>query len=585
VAVVRSGRWRAAEVLAVAILLLGAGLLRAHALDLPGPNPDEFLYALPGLQLSLGDPVRAYVVEVGGQALPVALDGYLGGLPIYVHWLVNHLTAFPLRFRLVNIAYALIAIGFTYGFARAFLGVRAAIYAAVLMATMPSLVFFSRIGEAANFLRLVWIAVGLFYGYRWAVTREWRALYGASLAMGLGLSTRLETVWWMIAVVGYLVVLDRARLGAVAALLQTHRRQAGVALLWVVIGASLLIAYNLQTGGGTLRQVGQSLPATQAGHHNLALAQNAVTRVRHLRTLLAGSHIWGMRASYRNRALALVFCAAVVALLAMAVAGRIRRRPDRKAEFLLFVLAAVLVQSTFSVTTINVMHLLIIMPVPVLILAKALDLPPVRLIGAAAVAVLALVNLRADALYYQHLASDGGRGVYSPGIYRFVDDLERRGVTRVVGCDWGIAWQVYYLSFGRIKFTEIAGFSPRVPASFSRELETALSRSETHFIFRAPRYAVFPREAAFLAYVRAAGLEYRRRVVSDRHGPLFIEYEITERDHGARPGLQPAVGARGTWASVRAPRTARRPSRSPARSLEPRRWATCSISPASLHVS
>src|SRR5690242_790357 len=74
------------------LILVAAFALRIRMLRLPGPNPDGLLYAIEGERLRVGDPTWAVSVPVAGHRLPVGLDGYQGGFPIYVHWFVSLLT-------------------------------------------------------------------------------------------------------------------------------------------------------------------------------------------------------------------------------------------------------------------------------------------------------------------------------------------------------------------------------------------------------------------------------------------------------------------------------------------------------------
>ena len=516
-------------------ILLCSLIIRAYVLHLPGPNPDELLYAFPAEMLRIGDPVWAATFHIARHPMPAGLDGYQGGFPIYIHWFISELTDYPLRFRAINILYALMMIGFTYFFTLGFISKSAALFSALMLATMPSLVFFSRIGEIAIFLRIMLATAVLYCFYRWSTQRSWHAFYAGSLALGLGISTRLEIIWWVVAAFTYLAVLDRTRLRRDMYAFWAHKVRALIGVACFLAGSSLFITYNVITKGGTITQIAQNFGHTQAGHNNMELFSNLIKRINHLFELLDGSNIWGMSTTYRNGLFSLAFAIAFMVLLAIAIAARLRRQPEHKIEFLISLLVLMLIESTFSVSTINVMHILILMPVPVLILVKFLDLIPWRTASVLTAAALLAGNLWVDARYYDTLRQVGGRGIYSTRAYSFAKELEQMGVAKVFACDWGLARLVYYFSQGRIKVEEIFGYSRDIPPTFYYGLAAALQQPNTFFLFYAPTYSTFERQQAFLDYLRKHGLTYQERVFQDNYGPIYLLYKVPLKEE---PGIK-----------------------------------------------
>jgi len=474
----------------------------------------------------VGDPVWAATFRIGNHLLPAGLDGYQGGFPIYIHWFISELTDYPLRFRAVNVLYALVMIGFTYFFTKAFISKSAALLSALFLATLPSLVFFSRIGEIVIFLRVMLASAALYYFYRWSTLKSWRAFYAGCLVLGLGVSTRLEIVWWVVSALAYLILLDRIRLREFSSAFSAHKGRTLFGVVCFLLGSSLFIAYNMITHGGIITQITQNIGLTQAGHNNVELFSNLIKRIKHLLELLDGSNIWGMSTAYRNGLFSLAFGIAFVTLLILVIVARFRRQPQRKIEFLVFMVMFMLFESTFSVSTINIMHILILMPLPVLILVKFLDLIPWRTASVLTATVLVAGNLWVDARYYDSLRQVGGRSIYSTRAYSFAKELEQMGVAKVFACDWGLARQVYYFSQGRIKVEEIFGYSRDIPASFYYGLADALQQPNTFFLFYAPAYSIFERQEAFLDYLRKYGFAYQERVFQDTYGPIYLLYKV-----------------------------------------------------------
>ena len=520
--------------LLVFLVLFFSFILRAYVLHLPGPNPDELLFAFQAERLRVGDPVWAATFRIAGHSLPAGLDGYQGAFPIYIHWLISQLTDYPFRFRAINILYALAAIGFSYFFVRGFISDFAALLSAIFLATLPSLVFYSRIGESAIFLRVMLASAALYCFYRWSAERRWGAFYAGCLALGLGISTRLEIMWWVVAILAYLVLVDRGQLRRVVSACWSEKGKTFIGAACLFLGSSLFIAYNVITHGGTFTQITQNLVFTYAGHSNVELFANLSTRVRHLMELLDGSVILGMSSSYRNYLFSFAFGFAFLSVFVVAVAARLRRQPQREVEFLLFMLAFMLFESMFSVSTLNHMHILILMPIPILILVKFLDLIPCRAVATLIAAGLVASNLWVNTRYYGSLLQVGGRGIFSTRVYGFVEELQQLGISKLIACDWGLARQVYYFSRGRIKVEEIFGYNDDVPASFYHALAATLQEPNNSFLFLAPSYSVFKRQEAFLGYLRERGLAYEEWVFYDNYGPIYILYKVPRNDRLAR---------------------------------------------------
>lgn len=514
------------EWLLLSITLLCALAIRAHVLHLPGPNPDEVLDVYQVERLRLGDPLWYPTFRIAGYSLPAGYNAHHGAFPIYVHWFISQFTDQPLRFRYINVLYDLASICFLYSFTRIFISKSAALFIAAFQATMPSSVFFSRIGEMVIFMRVMFASAVLYYFYQWSAQRHWRDFCAGCLALGLGISTRLEIIWWPIAATAYLILLDRTRLKEEVSVLWTHKKKALIGAACFLFGSSLFITYNVITRGGTVSQITQNLVRTHAGHTNLEFLKNLTERVKHLMELLDGSYIWGMSLAYKNALSPITFGLGFLTILIVAVVARLRGQVERKIEFLTFMMVFMLFESTFSMSTLKNWHILILLPVPLLILVKFFDLIPWKSLVALTAAALLMGNIWVDIRYYDSLRQSPGVGLFSTRIYSFVEELQQSGVSRVIACDWGLARQVYYFSRGRIKVDEIFGYSEDVPASFYSALESALREPETYFLFYAPQYSQFRRQDAFLNYLSARGLLPEDWVFYDFNGPIYLLYRV-----------------------------------------------------------
>ena len=529
-AVIRSGqvlkKSSQKESLCIILILLGSFFLRSHIIHLPGPNPDELLYVFQAERLLMGDQLWCPSITIGNISLPVGLDGYQGAFPIYIHWMLSKLTNYPYRFRIINIFYAIGMMIFVYYFVLSYFGKRPAIFALLFLSTMPSILFFCRIGEIAIFLRVILASALLYFFHKWWVKKpSWSSFYVGCAVLGLGMSTRLEIMWYLPAVVAYLILLNRTLMIEVLSYIWSNKGKMLIGIMWFLMGGSLYILYNVVTGGGIIHQIAENLFVTYGGHSNLDVFNNLIERVKQLMILFNGSDIWGMNEVYKNTLFSFVFGIAFVSLFFVAIAKRFRKKADRKIEFLLFMLVCLLLESTFSVSGINIMHILIIIPIPILIMAKFLDLIPFRYLSTLIVTILLIGNLWVDAKYYHSLSRNGGKGIFSPRACSFVKEIERRKILKVDACDWGLARLVYYFSNGNIKVKEIFGYSQGIPPSFYDNLKIDSGDPNNCFLFYAFPYETFKRRETFLDYLRNQGLQYDEEVFSDKYGPLYVLYK------------------------------------------------------------
>jgi len=525
----------AREAFVGSILLVAAAGLRLYALDVPGPYGDEINFVLPAFQWAWGHPPTAYSVRVLGRWVPVAVGEYDGAFPIYVHYLLSPFTRPAwFLFRVVDVGYALLFIVFTYFFTRDSLGRRPAWMAGLLAAWMPALVFYSRVGEHVVFLRVVLASVLLFGFYRWWQTGRWPYFYLGCTTLGLGLSTRLEIVWWLIALPAYFLVAYPAGLRDLVCRLRTHAGRTLIGVGGFLLGSGPFIVYNIAYPFITFKFLLRNLVQTQWGHRNLALGTNFWKRLQDLAVLLAGGDgasfgVPGL--AFTNGAWPPIFFVGAAVLTAYVVIRRWQGRPDRRTEFLLVTTGLMVSLSTFTVSGLRPMHLLMIMPLPILLAVRFMELLRFRWIwiGGAILAVLVWGDLRTDFSYYRALVETRGIGLYSSGIHDLVRFLHEQGVRSVVACDWRLLHLVQFLSRDEITGQEIFGYEAGyegVPASFYQRLEVALRDRRHVYLFYAPQYEQFKRRQAFLAYLQAKGLTYEFHVLHDRNGPMYYVYRV-----------------------------------------------------------
>lgn len=228
--------------LGLIVVILAGFAMRIHALPLPGPQGDEVYMPFVAMKVHLREPTWHPSIRILGYEWPVTIGPYTGALPVYIYLALFQFTDYSLIFRVVNVVYAIIAVFFIYQFTRDFANARTALFAASLLAIMPASVFYSRIGEYAAYLRLMLSTALLYFSYRFHMTRKWGYLFGGCLVMGLGLSVRLEMVWWVPALtISWLILANRYERLQLLKVVHSPRgwRRLLLGLTFFVVGSSL----------------------------------------------------------------------------------------------------------------------------------------------------------------------------------------------------------------------------------------------------------------------------------------------------------------------------------------------------------
>lgn len=564
-----------AVALAVAIFVGVA----AHQWRLPGLYIDEAYDVVPAMQLVLGQPVdlnRGVGLHLFGRDFPLMISDYQGVSSMYV---VLPLFAIfgpgvgPVRG--MTIGFGAIAIVLTYLLGRRLYGRPAGLIAAILLATSPSFIFWSRVGVYVV-SQVVPLSLGaILCCLRWGETRRSRWLALAGLLVGIGLSTKVLFIWFIAGAVsaGVMVWLVnwwwpqdrdgqpvprrslRARLGEPPAV---ARRDLLAGTFGFLLGAAPLIGYNLASAG-TLKVLRANSGQTEKGVDNTAILANLGRRFNDFKTLLEGSYFWFLGETQANLLPLGIFVGAVVVLALLIWRVRAYRRYRAFTVFLGTLTLAIVVQSSVSVSGLEATHLLILLPIPFLLIGAAVALLGRWLAakvegqgpaGALAVALLAVVvvgptvagNLLVARHYHDALAATGGRASFSSSIYLLAEYLDTPhqdpfDYHRPYALDWGMKYNVELLTDGRVQPQEIYGqgrtLSPDFAATVERLIEDPNALYIAHRIEGPNVPAAFPdRTREFFAIVEARGKRVIpiKTIMESDGAPLFYVYTVRPRE-------------------------------------------------------
>ena len=552
--------------------------LAAYQWRLPGLYNDEAYDVVPAMQLLLDQPVdlnRGIGLHLFGRDFPLMISDYQGVSSMYAVlplFAIFGLGVGPVRG--MTIGFGVIAIVLTYLLGRRLYGRPAGLVAALLLATSPSLIFWSRIGVyVVN--QVVPLALGaLLCCLRWRDTRRPRWLALAGLLAGIGLSTKILFIWFILGsasagVAVWLVnsawPLDaegrrrprrrlRARLNEPFALAPRH---ALAGLTGFLLGAAPLIGYNLASAG-TLKVLRANLGQTEKGVDNTAFLANLIGRFGAFKTVLEGSYFWFLGGVQANRLPLVVFLLAAGFLaLALWLVPECRRYRDATV-FLGVLILAILVQSSVTVSGLEATHLLLLLPLPFVLIGAAVALLGRQVAAAVgrrgatglAVALVALValvptvagNLLVAAHYHRVLAQTGGRTSFSSSIYLLADYLdaphpEPFDYRRPYALDWGMKYNVELLTAGRVQPQEIYGQGRTLSPDFGATVERLIDDPNALFLahrFEGPNIpAAYPdRTVEFFRIVEARGKRVVpiQAILEGDGAPLFYLYVVRNKE-------------------------------------------------------
>ena len=508
------------ELVAIAVLLLTFSTAATYQLHLPGLQYDECLAAAPAVNFvratEVSEPMQVgpSVIHVFGRPLPVMTMTYIGPVKTLAH--VPFLAALgtsPHSVRLMPVVAVALSLLVSWGICRSLWGRRVGLLVATLVALDPSWVFYLTldVGPAALavLLKLLAVAAGIGWWRHGPSPRGQLYLGAAALALGLGISHKVDFLWVVAALVVPLMAFagrDTAR--------RVTRRGAVLASICLLAGSAPIVVFNLATGARTFTPLLSKLVSGDGTGSSDSVVSALFLRLQQLAGLLSGTTVEQL------------FTASPVATdgvawlrflppLAMAGAGAWlvvlcvkRRREDRIEASLLIHVAIVWMASCFSPTDLRAHHLLTLYPVPHVVLAVGLAKQlgskaalTRRALASLVVAGVLIANLVSVVTIHRNLRLTGGIGYWSDAITDLADDLERlvllddhcvdhpRAPQRVRVMDWGFTNNLIVLSDGRLPLQPVYRQLWRQPPSLAVVLPAIAE--DALYLFHSPEFTLY----------------------------------------------------------------------------------------------
>lgn len=520
-------------------LLLSAVLYLAAALwqlTLPGPHYDEVVEILPILQILHGQPAETFRnagVLLAGNRWPLMTQDYIGAFNTYL--VVPYLLLVGVNvvaLRLMPITLGLLTLWLAWSVAATWYDRRAANITVVLLATMPSFVFWTRQGIFVTSITQLLALLYVLFLWRWWQYGRLRDLLWAAWWAGWGLYAKFLFLWILtaggalvlVALLGHLVFHRTTRGPSLG---RTPSWGYVLALGVFLLALSPLLHFNWQTSG-TLETFTRNLTHSYYGVDNTRWWANLGERWGQLRAVAGGGQFWYLGGvfsqSWTWRALWGVGGVATLLLLGQ------RRNPVRVLVPHVF-LTLVLIQSTVTVSALWPTHFAILVPFVSLALAISLAVlarahPRAPWLVVALVILLVLAQIRITLLYHRTLARSGGLGDHSDAIYHLADLARSQGWTAPLALDWGLDAPLTFLTNLRVNPIEVFGYE-RLDApdsDYLQRLQPFLDNPDTVFLAHDPQYTVFRgRVQALQELIESKGWRLEvAAIIRQRDGtPLF----------------------------------------------------------------
>jgi 4-amino-4-deoxy-L-arabinose transferase-like glycosyltransferase len=490
----------------LAALALAIGIffvVGAWDLRLPGLMSDEAADAVPALEMLAGKtPSAMQNTTLFGRDVPVMMLHHIGPATIYTSAAGFALLGPSVEsLRLSQLAVGALALVLLWLLARLWGGNLAAAIAALLCASMPPFIWWSRAG--ANYtVPLLPLALGMMLALSlWWRGRRARWLALAAFLFGAGLTTKILFVWMLIPL-GATLLFGARPARALAALRALRAPAIALVIAAGLLGLAPLIAHNLPVPQTLNFILSNALQTQSYGHDNLNFAANFARVLTEFGALMDGHTLAmglpGPELRLGAAALALAFTYELITLL-------IRRRAPQPGDtarvFLIACLAGVLPASTVSTSSIGATYVFILVPFAWLLIALALvdaaralarNATRASILIAGLTVALVANHVVANALVLDGVARTGGRGGWSDAIYALdaalANDLRGRPI---IAMDWGFNRNLEFLSNLKRKPTELFETRPQPSPKFNDVSSVALRDPANLYLFHTPAHTFF----------------------------------------------------------------------------------------------
>ncbi|MFQ5822870.1 MAG: hypothetical protein ACE5JB_02320 [bacterium] len=455
-------------------------------LNLPGIQYDEVYHVPPAIAILKGhlggEPIQIdpSIIHLFGRPFPLMFNYYTGFVKTYLCLPFFAIFGFNVyTIRGTALLLGLTALVFTFLFAHKLTNNKFVAFASTLfMATDASYIFYTRTDYAVVGTMMAFKMISLFFLLKWWQYPKIKYLVIGSFVLGLGISDRASFLWILFSLMAFAILFVYKQLKQKWHSKQISGKDVAASLISFTVGASIFIAFNVATFGGTFRPVLATFGSHSTTVNNLNFFNNLFLRLQMLTDVLSGKYLFHHYFEspryitdqwvWSGSLFSLAFTLAFFYFVGKAVFTFLKdRQVDTKEGFLILMSLSLLLWSCFTPTLFRGHQLIMLYPFIHILIALFIwqsvqyirkkftgGRIKVKFLLSVAPAVVALIiasNLLVIQKYYKELLKTGGLGIWSDAIYELVDYLKRHPDWTVVCMDWGFNQNILSLSDGKVR--------------------------------------------------------------------------------------------------------------------------------------
>ena len=339
-------------------------------LNQPGLCEDEAYHVDPILNILKNTPQSHLSIKIFGHNVFILLNAWTG--PVISLLFLPSLYFFGFNIyaiRLTRIFYGFATIILLYFFAKKYFNEKVAKIASFLMATFPYYIFMYRHGYLDDGILPTFLLASLLCFYSFYKKGKVSYLYLGSFFSGLGVTSKLNFLWFLMALSISIIVLK-------VRIILNNKKCIVIALLIFAMTVSPFLVFNLLHPMSESHIIGilrDNLTITYLEHNNMAFYNNLKENLVQLKIIFNNI----TAEYYHNEAIAIpnpvyfyLFIFVIIFYVLRFVIKRKSQNNNKKVKLLLLVIIIMFFLKNYTVSILRIEHFVILLPLAILIIAN-----------------------------------------------------------------------------------------------------------------------------------------------------------------------------------------------------------------------
>ncbi len=508
-----------AFLIAVSIIYLGFSL---YQLELPGLYGDELDKVTPTVSMLTGQQIfNAATINIFGRDIAYAYTDYIGPVLIYLPMPFIALLGYtPFALRISTVLCGWLTIVFAYFGAKRWFGPWTAAFGIILTAVSPTFIFLQRMGYYNYGPVTMFLSITFFFLARFVTGRNPRDLWMSAAFAGIAINTAMQAVGVLLGM-------------GLLALLFLDGIRPKLRHLAVAFGAFVLtgipIIFVTATTGGIFNRIGWS--GSGSGLSVATVMNRLDLSLFNFKGLLAGIDPLQITMVARDRLstdqlMPLAFQLSFLLLLVLFLVAKNKKEFFRQDAAPMIITILALALSGLTMVGYITYQLIVLWPFATLAVGAALAQVHRRfqLVALLMLAVLVFSQLAVVVSFHRAITETGGTNLMTPQVYALVDYLGEHPDEHPVAMAWGMLFQIYFLSGGRILPDISLHYWPDIPG----QEEQASKQLQQHLLDQKYVYIFFNRNAS--GWYNTGLYPFFERGVNESNRTVRLEKTFYERD-------------------------------------------------------